>query len=253
MCQCVITCLCTLDTLPASVHPATVNDASVGACLLGKTRPPESLIEATDKLHLFNISNEYRSYAYTLSPKGVGLMAHKSRDRQYQTLKRLHTEVLSQFECSYIITIEIYPGSDNDLHCHGLIRFRNHTKKEQFKKMLKEKITLNSKGTFKNLIDCEFVNSFDQWSQYIIKSQEGIIPLGYFPFIKIDYSFHNSNINTSAICIPVINKTFKINKEFDNIDDDELKRKLKQKKKLERSLAIAQNRINNLLNQISSL
>lgn len=236
MCRCDIVCQCNADSPSVSVHPATVNDASVGACLLGKTRPPESSAVRDDQLNLFNISNEYRSYAYTLSPQGVGIMAHKSRDQQYKTLKRLHSEVLSNYECSYIITTEIYPGNDNALHCHGLIRFRSHNKKEQFKKELKDKLTLFKKGTFSNLIDCEFVNSFENWSQYIIKSQESIIPLGYFPFIKIDHSFHISNNQITAITVPV-----------------SLKTRLKTKMRLEAQLQKAQSKVNNLLSQISSL
>lgn len=222
---CDIVCFCqNQDSLSYKDSPVTIDKPSGGACLLGKTRPVVPLIITDDQLNLFNNSNEYKSYAYTLSPKGVGLMAGKSRDKQYETLKKLHKEVFDEFECSYIVTIEIYPGSDNDLHCHGLIRFRNHSKKEAFKKLLKDKITMYRKGTYSNLIDCEFVNSFDHWSQYIVKSQETIIPFGYFPFVKIDYSFHNSNNQLTAIAMPVSVKT-KVRKTK---DPEALKRKLEK-------------------------
>lgn len=242
MCICDIVCHCPFvahssDSPLVSVALATVKDASIGACLLGKTRPVISPVITDDKLSLFNISNEYKTYSYTLSPKGVGIMACKSRDRQYETLKRLHEEVLSNFECSYIITIEIYPNSDNDLHCHGLIRFRSHKKKEEFKKLLKDKITLFKKGTYKNLIDCEFINSYASWSSYIMKSQEALLSnTEYYPFVKIDYSFHQVKEALNIIPIPTSNKT-----------------RLKKTKSLEAELIKAQLKVNNLLNQISIL
>lgn len=219
MCNCDIVCRCdyilpsTLDSPPVLDTLAKVKEASVGACLLGKTRPQSAVSITADQLNLFNISNEYRSYAYTLSPMGVGIMAGKSRDQQYKALKRLHGEVLSTLECSYIITIEVYPGNDNHLHCHGLIRFRSHKKKEDFKKLLKDKITLSRKGNFPNLIDCEFVNSFDHWSKYIVKSQESLLnnkdTSSYLPFVKIDYSFHIPLDVPRMITIPVSERTFK--------------------------------------------
>lgn len=213
-CICDIVCTCNKTMItPSNIGTndlATVNASSVGACLLGKTRPHVPTTGTDEQFNLFNISNEYRTYAYTLSPKGVGLMAGKSRDKQYDTLKRLHTEVLNAFECSYIITIEIYPGSDNDLHCHGMIRFRSHKKKEDFKKLLKDKLTLYKKGSYPNLIDCEFVNSFDIWKSYINKSQEALLMnSNYYPFIKIDYSFHIPTKYPDIIVVPVANKTFK--------------------------------------------
>lgn len=237
MCKCDIICYCQTDSPPLSVATGTLADASVGACLLGKTRPPVPSTGTAEQLNLFNISNDYRSYAYTLSPKNVGLMVNKSRDNQYKALKRIHTDVLSKFECSYIINIELYPGSDNDLHCHGLIRFRSHSKKEEFKKLLKDTITMYRKGTYPNLIDCEFVNSFDHWSQYIMKSQESILSFGYFPFVKIDYSFHIIKDNAIVpIVVPVADKT-----------------RLKKQKNLEAQLLKAQNKVNKLLSQISIL
>lgn len=214
-CICDIVCSCNTDAIAPSHSiedrsPATAYGASIGACLLGKTRPVVSSIATADQLNLFNISNEYKTYSYTLSPKGVGIMAAKSRDKQYETLKRLHKEVLDTFECSYIINIEIYPNSDNDIHCHGMIRFRSHNKKEEFKKLLKDKLTLYKKGTYPNLIDCEFVNKFDKWNEYIMKSQEVLIQqTNYYPFIKIDYSFHIISDAVNMICVPVSLKTYK--------------------------------------------
>jgi len=117
-------------------------------------------------------------------------MNNKSKDQQYKTLKRLHDETLSQFKCSYIINIEEYPTDTNYLHCHGLIRFLNHNQKEKFKKLIKDKITMMKKGTYANLIDCEFVNNFQAWADYIYKDQPHIVSLGYDAFIKIDYYFH---------------------------------------------------------------
>jgi len=216
---------------------ATVSSSSVGACLLGKTRPLNPLIATDDQINLFNINGLYRTYAYTLSPKDVGLMANKTRDRQYETLKRLHNEVLSLFECSYIINIEIYPGSDNHLHCHGMIRFRNHTQKELFKKTMKEKITLNKKGSYPHLIDCEFMNNFNSWNDYIFKSNTFMNLINYYSFIKIDYSFHQTLNNIpNAICVPSANK-----------------KRLKTKADLQSQLVKAQLKVNNLLSQISIL
>jgi len=251
-CICDIVCTCNADTPPSMVSTDTSVNGTMGACLLGKTRPIVSHSATTDQLNLFNISNEYRTYAYTLSPKGVGIMANKSRDRQYETLKRLHTEVLSNFECSYIINIEIYPGDDNSLHCHGMMRFRNHSQKEKFKKLLKEKITLNRKGTYSNLIDCEFISSFDQWSAYIMKAQEALISnTNYYPFIKIDYSFHSGNDMPFTISIPVASKTIVKSKpkpklKVDLTDFD-------KKHLLQLDLIKAQAKVNKLLSQISNL
>lgn len=242
MCICDIVCSCQdngnqTDSPPLTDAMATVKDASVGACLLGKTRPHDSHVATADQLNLFNILNDYRTYAYTLSPKEVGIMAGKSRDKQYETLKRLHSEVLSSFRCSYIINIEIYPGSDNNLHCHGMIRFPSHTIKENFKKLLKDKITLYRKGTYSNLIDCEFVNSFETWSNYIMKSQNEIVSkYSYFPFIKIDYSFHQYNLVPQVITVPVSSKT-----------------RMKTQKSLEDKLIKAQSKVDKLLSQLNSL
>lgn len=238
MCICDIVCLCNIsDSPPLSIDAATVEPSTGGACLLGKTRPPHPLTATDDKLNLFNIYGEYKSYAYTLSPKDVGILAGKPRNRQYETLKRLHNEVLSNFDCSYIINIEVYPSDDNYLHCHGIIRFRNHSQKELFKKTLKDKITLFKKGTYSNLIDCEFINDFKAWSDYIMKAQEYILSLGYYPFIKIDYSFHIPlNEAPSAICLPVASK-----------------KRLTKKSNLEAQLIKAQLKVNNLLSQISNL
>jgi len=238
MCFCDIVCKCeaTLDSPPVSNALATVKDASVGACLLGKTRPLNTLTATADQLHLFNILNDYRTYSYTLSPKGVGIMASKSRDLQYKALKRLHTEVLNTFECSYIINIELYPSSDNDLHCHGIIRFRSHQKKELFKKTLKEKVTLGKKGTYTNLIDCEFMNS-PNWIEYIMKSQEEIVSkYSYHPFIHIDYSFHQGGNTPQVITKPVSSKTV-----------------FKKDKLLQDQLLKAQSKVDKLLSQIHSL
>lgn len=237
MCNCDIICYCQTDTPPVSVALGTLGDASVGAWLLGKTRPPVPSNGTVEQLNLFNILSDYRSYAYTLSPKGIGLLSGKSRDNQYKVLKRIHNEVLSNFECSYFINIEVYPGDDNHLHCHGLIRFRSHSKKEEFKKLLKDKLTMYRKGTYPNLIDCEFVNSFEHWSGYIMKDQERIVSFGYLPFVKIDYSFHILNSQSIVpVSVPVADKT-----------------RLKKQKNLEDQLLKAQNRVNKLLSQISLL
>lgn len=245
ICDIVCTCEQDMNSSPSPIGAndmATVNLSSVGACLLGKTRPVVSSIATDDQLNLFNISNEYRSYAYTLSPMTVGIMANKSRDKQYETLKRLHNEVLSKFECSYIINLEIYPNSDNDLHCHGLIRFRSHNKKEEFKKLIRDKITLCKKGTYYNLIDCEFVNSFDDWRNYIMKSQEAITRnYLYLPFIKIDYSFHIPKEAIRTISIPVSAKV-----RVKKIKDPEA-----YKNMLTLKLKVAQAKVDNLLQQIS--
>lgn len=250
MARCICDIVCVCDKTCFSPSPignndlATVNASSVGACLLGKTRPIISSTGTADEIYLFNICNEYRTYAYTLSPKSVGIMAGKTRDRQYQTLKRLHNEVLSMFECSYIINIEIYPNSSNDLHCHGVIRFRSHNKKEEFKKMLKTKITLGKKGTYDNLIDCEFVNNFDIWSDYIMKSQEVLLSqTDYIPFKKIDYSFHINKDVPRTINIPVSEKA-RVRKVK---DPEAYKNKLILQAK---ALEIRLNNLNNLLCQM---
>jgi len=191
MCKCDIICYCdTLDAAPISLGTITMDNLG-GAGLLGKTRSLGTTIERAD-YSLFEDESLFRTYAYTLSARTIGIMANQSRSKQYETLKRLHKEILDEFKCSYIINVEIYPGSDNDLHCHGVIRFKSHTQKENFKRMIKQKITLGRKGTFKNLIDCEFVNKFDAWIGYISKDQENIIALGFEPFIKIDYSLHKT-------------------------------------------------------------
>jgi len=213
MCLCDIICHCLdnndlqLDLPPNTTHSDTSHDGAGVAGLLGKTRPPASTYEEADK-QLFNIKNDYTTYAYTLSPKQVGIMNNKNRELQYKTLKRLHTEVLSQFICSYMIFIEIYPSNDNDLHCHGMIRFRTHADKVKFKKLITEKITLGRKGTYKNLIDCEFVNSFDSWADYITKAQVYIISLGYLPIISINHMFHQSlkAPPQSILSLPVASK-----------------------------------------------
>jgi len=172
------------------------------ACLLGKTRPPARATERADA-DIFNIKNDYTSYAYTLSPKTVGIMANKSRDKQYETLKRLHNETLSQFQCSYIINIELYNDDSSNLHAHGLIRFRTHNDKVKFEKLLKEKITMGRKGTYKRLIDCEFVNDFNAWADYIFKDQQRILSFNYLPFVKIDHSFHQTLDDHVMIVQPV--------------------------------------------------
>ncbi len=248
-CICDIVCTCNQDTIysPPSIgnsDMATVNASSVGACLLGKTRPLVSATGRDEQLNLFNIINEYRTYSYTLSPRTVGIMAGKSRDKQYQTLKRLHNEVLEQFQCSYIINIEVYPNNDNDLHCHGVIRFRSHNKKEEFKKLLKERITLGKKGTYANLIDCEFNNSFSSWKQYISKSQQQIIECyNYEPFIKIDYSFHIPKDVPITMHIGVSDKT-----RLKKIKDPEA-----YKNKLEIQLKMAQLKVDKLKSQMLTL
>lgn len=191
MCSCIIICQC--DNQSDSHYNATSSTGPKGgvACLLGKTRPPGPTIGRADA-NIFDIKNQYRTYAYTLSPKTVGIMAGKSRDRQYETLKRLHAEVLNQFKCSYIINIELYTNDDDNLHCHGLIRFKSHSDKTKAIKLLKAKITMNRKGTYKNLIDCEFINNFQSWADYIFKAQYYILTLNYEPFVHIDYSFHQT-------------------------------------------------------------
>lgn len=256
-CQCDIVCLCNKDIIitPSVIGTntmVTISKVSVGECLLGKTLPVISHVATADQLNLFNISNDYRTYSYTLSPKGVGIMANKSRDQQYNTLKRLHNEVLSGFDCSYIINIEIYPGSDNDLHCHGVMRFRSHNKKELFKKTLKDKITLLRKGTYHNLIDCEFVNKFDKWADYINKSQDEIVSkFSYFPFIHIDYSFHQASNDVNVITVPVASKTKvkskPVSKPKKVIDPQNLKQILQL------DLIKAQSKVDKLLSRISNL
>lgn len=203
MCHCIIICQC--DSQPDS-HPTLPNPTGPRdgvACLLGKTRPPVPII-GRDDTNIFDIKNDYRSYAYTLSPKTVGIMANKSRDRQYQTLKKLHADVLSQFKCSYIINIELYTNDDDNLHCHGLIRFKSHSDKVKAIKLLKDKITMYRKGTYKNLIDCEFVNNFQSWADYIFKAQDYILSLNYAPFVHIDYSFHQT-VNDKLIQSSTVN------------------------------------------------
>jgi len=191
MCNCIITCICaSLDTQPKTENPTGIIQGV--ACLLGKTRPPFVGIIREDA-NIFDIKNHFKSYAYTLSPKLVGIMNNKNKEQQYKTLKRLHDECLSQFKCSYIINIEEYPSDTNYLHCHGLIRFVNHAQKEKFKKLIKDKITMGKKGTYNKLVDCEFVNNFQIWADYIYKDQAHIVSLGYSAFIHIDYSFHISD------------------------------------------------------------
>lgn len=215
-CTCVIICQCSNDILspsdsPISGHSMITIVEPTGAGLLGKTRPPNTpiLTASTDDYSLFDIKNDYRSYAFTLSPQGVGIMSNKTRDRQYTTLKRCLTEVLSEFKTSYIINFEVYTNNDDALHCHGFIRFKSHNQKEKFKKMLKDKITLCNKKPFPNLIDCEFVNNFESWRDYISKAQDYIISLQYYSLIKIDYSFHQNGDNPIPQTIAIPKKTYK--------------------------------------------
>lgn len=239
MCNCDIICTCSyLSDVSVTIEPT-----SGGAWSLGRPRPLHPSTQAGDQLELFNINNNYKTYAYTLSPKSVGIMRSKSRDRQYQTLKKLHKEVLDNFECSYIINIEIYPGSDNDLHVHGVMRFRSHNKKELFKKQIKEKLTLGGKGSYFNLIDCEFVNSFDMWRHYIMKSQDYITSLGYYPFIKIDYSFHIPTEHPTIIAVPASKKT-----KNKSVKDPET-----EKNKINQKMATLMAQINNLKEKIKNL
>jgi len=209
--NCDIICYCdNLDTTPNTQDAITV-DSLGGAGLLGKTRSLGNTIERAD-YSLFEDQSQHRTYAYTLSARTIGIMANKSRSKQYETLKRLHKETLDDFTCSYIINVEIYPGSDNDLHCHGVIRFVSHAQKEKFKGMIKKKITLGKKGTFANLVDCEFVNKFDAWVDYISKDQSNIIELGFEPFIKIDYRLHGGLKSPAKIAKPPAKKRIKKDK-----------------------------------------
>ena len=229
MCNCLLTCLCpNIDTTDTSI-------GAIGAWSLGRTRPDNSAPITAAQYQIFRADENLRSYAFTLSPKGVGIMAHKNREMQYTTLKRCLTDVLKEYKTSYIINYEIYPSSDNDLHLHGIIRFKNHTQKEKFKKDLKNKITQGKKGTFPHLIDCEFVNDFDKWIEYITKSQEQIIKLNYFPLIHIDYSLHSERYTTSPLCVAPSEPTFSKKSDID-LEILELENKLKKLKSLKKSL-----------------
>jgi len=208
MCQCIIICNCVILDIP----PETLNPTGPirgVECLLGKTLPPLSVAQRADP-QIFDIKNHFKTYAYTLSPKNVGIMQQKTKDNQYKTLKRLHNEILSQFKCSYIINIEEYPSDTSNLHCHGMIRFINHNQKEKFKKMMKERITMMKKGNYPNLIDCEFINDFKAWTDYIDKDQPHIINQGYHPFVKIDHSFHIEHLEAiQKINVNPVSKTIK--------------------------------------------